>query len=648
MRALAGAGHVIGGRYRLQGEIGRGAMGAVWRARDELLHRDVAVKELVISPMLGSADRGSRYERTLREARTAARLSHPGVVTVYDVVEEDGRPWIIMELVRARSLEQVLAEDGPLPPGQAAAIGQQLISALAAAHANGVLHRDVKPSNVLLCPDGRAVLTDFGVATLEGDSQLTQTGMVMGTPAFTAPERIRGEPAAPASDFWSLGATLYAAVAGRGPYQERGGPMTTMNAVIHEDAPAAPAAGQLAPVIAALMHKDPAARPDAAAAARMLTAARATRSSWAASQPRAADALPAFDMPMPRIPEASGLAGMPQAAPWSGGPYWPDQPPAATASRAPEPAWPLSVPTTADSPRAAGQAWNQPAGGYSPSGGMLYSAPVAPPASATPYAAGRAAPSAAGSAAAPGAGTRRAGGPGRSGTRASRRRNRTVLAVCAAAAVVAAGTAGAFALAHFTGSAASGNGQAGTGTRHGKQSAGHAVQPAGARAGASRAPQAVPAGYNWYTLPAATAGTAAGFRMAVPAGWSTAREGLATYMRNPSGTGFLDVDLTQHTKAGNLAQARWLQMETNRQHKFPGYRLISLRPAAILGSPGAVWTFSWTELGAGRVISQDYLFTADVRGGTQSYAVYGSAHAADWPRIAKALAVAVHTFQPLS
>jgi serine/threonine protein kinase len=278
MRALAGAGHVVADRYRLQDQIGRGAMGAVWQARDELLDRDVAVKELVISPSLNTSDHGSQYEltlyeRTLREARTAARLSHPGVVTVYDVVEEDGRPWIIMELVRARSLERVLAEDGPLSPARAADVGQQLISALAAAHAAGVLHRDVKPSNVLLCPDGRAVLTDFGIATLEGDTQLTQAGMVMGTPAFTAPERIRGGPAAPASDFWSLGATLYAAVQGRGPFQERGGPMTTMNAVIHEETPAAPAAGQLAPVIAALMDRDPAARPDAAAATRMLAGA---------------------------------------------------------------------------------------------------------------------------------------------------------------------------------------------------------------------------------------------------------------------------------------------------------------------------------------------------------------------------------------
>jgi tRNA A-37 threonylcarbamoyl transferase component Bud32 len=197
MHSVAGSGRVVGGRYRLQDPIGRGAMGTVWRGRDELLDRDVAVKEVKVPPTLSPADRSALYQRTLREAKTAARLNHPGVVTVFDVVEEDGRPWIVMELVQARSLERVLADDGPLPVPDAAGIGRQLVSALATAHAAGVLHRDVKPSNVLLAPDGRAVLTDFGIATFEGDERLTQAGMVMGIPEFTPPERIRGEPATP-------------------------------------------------------------------------------------------------------------------------------------------------------------------------------------------------------------------------------------------------------------------------------------------------------------------------------------------------------------------------------------------------------------------------------------------------------------------
>jgi eukaryotic-like serine/threonine-protein kinase len=273
-------GRVIAGRYNLQHPIGRGAMGVVWRARDQLLDRDVAVKEVVISALIGADERRNAYQRTLREARTAARLSHRGVVAVYDVAEEDGRPWIVMELVPSQSLDQVLVVDGRLPPARAGRIGQQLLSALAAAHAAGVLHRDVKPSNVLIATsrtgegwDERAVLTDFGIAQFEGDPRLTQTGMVMGSPGFTAPERIRGSDASPASDLWSLGATIYAAVEGRGPYEQRGGAITTMSAIINEDAPVAPHAGQLAPVIAALLRRDPTTRPSASAAARMFAQA---------------------------------------------------------------------------------------------------------------------------------------------------------------------------------------------------------------------------------------------------------------------------------------------------------------------------------------------------------------------------------------
>ncbi len=273
-------GRVIAGRYNLQHPIGRGAMGVVWRARDQLLDRDVAVKEVVISALIGADERRNAYQRTLREARTAARLSHRGVVAVYDVAEEDGRPWIVMELVPSQSLDQVLVVEGRLPPARAGRIGQQLLSALAAAHAAGVLHRDVKPSNVLIATsktgegwDERAVLTDFGIAQFEGDPRLTQTGMVMGSPGFTAPERIRGSDATPASDLWSLGATIYAAVEGRGPYEQRGGAITTMSAIINEDAPVAPHAGQLAPVIAALLRRDPSTRPTAAAASRMFAQA---------------------------------------------------------------------------------------------------------------------------------------------------------------------------------------------------------------------------------------------------------------------------------------------------------------------------------------------------------------------------------------
>ena len=271
MHPLGDVGRVIAGRYRLEAPIGRGAMGVVWRARDQLLDRDVAVKEVQIAETLTDEEKANAYQRTLREAKTAARLNHPGVVTVYDVAEDGGRPWIVMQLVSAQSLDQVLATSGPLSARRTAEMGRQLLAALSVAHAAGVMHRDVKPSNVLLGGDDRAVLTDFGIATFADDPRLTQTGMVMGSPGFTAPERIRGEDATPASDLWSLGATLYAAVEGHGPFEGRGGAITTMSAIINENAPQAADAGALAPVIAALLRREPADRPDAATAARMIT-----------------------------------------------------------------------------------------------------------------------------------------------------------------------------------------------------------------------------------------------------------------------------------------------------------------------------------------------------------------------------------------
>jgi eukaryotic-like serine/threonine-protein kinase len=273
MQLVTGPGHVVAGRYELLGEVGRGAMGTVWRARDRVLAREVAVKEVRLPGPMMPQDRAVLRERSLREARVAARLSHSGVVTVYDVIEAEGSPWIVMELLPARSLAQILAEDGPLPPARAAAMGMVLLSALGTAHAAGVVHRDVKPANVLLTHDGRTVLTDFGIATLHGEPGLTQAGMVMGTPGFCAPERIRGEPASSASDLWSFGATLYAAVEGHAPFDGQGSAMAVLANIVHGDPPPAVSAGPLAPVITALMTRDPAARPDAASARQLLAAA---------------------------------------------------------------------------------------------------------------------------------------------------------------------------------------------------------------------------------------------------------------------------------------------------------------------------------------------------------------------------------------
>ncbi|WP_030909775.1 serine/threonine-protein kinase [Streptosporangium amethystogenes] len=261
-------GRRIASRYHLLEAIGRGGMGIVWRAHDELLDREVAIKEVRYADMLGEDNQEDFNRRTKREARAAGRLTHPNVVVVHDVVEEDGRPWIVMQLVESRSLGKVLRQDGPLPPQRVAEIGLQVLEALGAAHAQGVLHRDVKPENVLLADDGRVVLTDFGIATLEAETALTMTG-IAGTPAFIPPERIKGGAAQRESDLWSLGATLYAAVEGKPPH-DRGGALPTMHAVLNDEPEPPVHAGPLAPILEGLLRKDPALRMPYKEAERLL------------------------------------------------------------------------------------------------------------------------------------------------------------------------------------------------------------------------------------------------------------------------------------------------------------------------------------------------------------------------------------------
>ncbi|MFD5428423.1 protein kinase [Streptomyces sp. NPDC127084] len=264
-----GAGLVLAGRYRLTESIGRGGMGKVWRAQDELLHRTVAVKELTAGLYVSESDRAVLHARTQKEARAAARISHPGVVTVHDVLEYDGRPWIVMQYVDGPSLADAAKESGPLAVAEAARIGLHVLGALRAAHAAGVLHRDVKPGNVLLASDGRALLTDFGIAAIEGDSTITKTGEIVGSLDYLAPERVRGADPGPASDLWSLGATLYTAVEGVSPFR-RTSPLSTMQAVVTEEPTPSEKAGVLGPVITALLRKEPEERPQSAELERML------------------------------------------------------------------------------------------------------------------------------------------------------------------------------------------------------------------------------------------------------------------------------------------------------------------------------------------------------------------------------------------
>ncbi|MFF4239606.1 serine/threonine-protein kinase [Actinomadura geliboluensis] len=262
---------VLAGRYRNLGRIGQGGMGSVWRAHDADLDREVAIKELRVPEQVTEQERAVWYARMEREARAAARLRHPAIVTVYDrVMGEDGRPWIVMELIRGRSLERLLAEQGRLPARQVAAIGLAMLDALSAAHAQGIVHRDVKPANVLLEGE-RVVLTDFGIAAVEGDATLTRSGAVLGTPAYMSPEQVHGQPATSASDLWSLGATLYAAVEGRPPFTAPTHGALFI-AIATQEPPPPACGGPLARLLTGLLRKDPAARLTPAQARALLTA----------------------------------------------------------------------------------------------------------------------------------------------------------------------------------------------------------------------------------------------------------------------------------------------------------------------------------------------------------------------------------------
>ncbi|MER7926372.1 serine/threonine-protein kinase [Streptomyces sp. NPDC096057] len=264
-------GRLIAGRYRLLGKLGHGGMGTVWRAKDETVDREVAVKEPRVPDHLPERERENAFERMRREARAAARLDHPAVVNVHDVAVVDGQPWIVMELVTGRSLGDVLQE-GTLDARDAARIGLQVLGALEAAHAAGVLHRDVKPDNVLLGRHDRVVLTDFGIAQIEGETNLTDTGGFVGSPEYIAPERVLGQRPGPASDLWSLGVVLYAATEGVSPFRRSNTPATLQSVLNSAPAPPTSAPGPLADLITALLAKDAPSRPNAAQVRAVLEA----------------------------------------------------------------------------------------------------------------------------------------------------------------------------------------------------------------------------------------------------------------------------------------------------------------------------------------------------------------------------------------
>ncbi|MFK4798676.1 protein kinase [Streptomyces sp. MPA0124] len=295
---------LLAGRYRLGDVLGRGGMGTVWRAEDETLGRTVAVKELRFPGNIDEEEKRRLITRTLREAKAIARIRNNSAVTVYDVVEEDDRPWIVMELVEGKSLAEAIREDGLLEPKRAAEVGLAILDVLRSAHREGILHRDVKPSNVLIAEDGRVVLTDFGIAQVEGDPSITSTGMLVGAPSYISPERARGHKPGPAADLWSLGGLLYAAVEGIPPY-DRGSAIATLTAVMTENLEEPKNAGPLRDVIYGLLTKDPDQRLDDAGARAMLNKVIHAPEQTAGGEPVDATKV----VPLPPQPEGRGRRG---------------------------------------------------------------------------------------------------------------------------------------------------------------------------------------------------------------------------------------------------------------------------------------------------------------------------------------------------
>jgi serine/threonine protein kinase len=296
--ATADATRRVADRYVLESALGKGGMGVVWRARDTVLNRTVAVKEIQIPERLQTVDMLSIQARVMREARSAARLAHPGVVTIYDVVQERSQSFIIMEFVDAPTLEDLINERGPLAADEAAALGLDILAALETAHANGIVHRDVKPSNILITQEGRAKLSDFGIATVKDDPKITSTGIMLGSPQFMAPEQAQGTASGPAADLWALGATLYFAVEGRYPF-DRGEAIPTLAAVVHDDFAPLRLSGALTPAITALLVKEPELRPTENETRRLL---EGTVPSAAAPQARLQS--PSRPEPLPPAPHA--------------------------------------------------------------------------------------------------------------------------------------------------------------------------------------------------------------------------------------------------------------------------------------------------------------------------------------------------------
>jgi serine/threonine protein kinase len=586
-------GQLLAGRYRLGRVLGRGGMGTVWTAHDEMLGRDVAVKEVTPPPELTAEQRDVIRRRMLREARAAARISHPSAVTVYDVVEQDDRPWIVMQLLPPRTLADVVAASGPLPPAAVAAIGLDLVNALQAAHRAGVLHRDVKPANVMMA-DGRAVLTDFGIATVDEDPALTSTGMLVGSPAFMAPERARGERPTPASDLWSLGATLFAAVEGDAPFR-RDGQLPTLSALLTEQAPPAVHAGPLQPVLAALLDRDPARRPDADHTRHLLADAQAAA--------RRETTVPArVEAPPAPAPTATMAAPVVEPAP---------QPPSGPAPAPP----PASTPPPADVPPpaavpAGSSRGRRPVVAVVAAAVLLVGALAAAVIALRPDRPGDPAGSAAGSS--PSASSSSSSGSGTAPSPA---------ASTSPSPSASAGTP--------SSSASAG----GSGTGGSDDNGGGSGGSGGSGGGGSGSSQPVPAGFRLYSDPT-------GFSVALPKGWTVSRKDGNVYVREPGTRSYLMIPQTTTPQPDALRD--WQAQASSARSRFPGYRQLRLERVDYKGWDAADWEFTWTPSGGPLHVLNRNIRVNDRR----AYALYWSVPASRWGELKPSFNAIAASFRP--
>jgi hypothetical protein len=573
-------GRLLADRYRLEEVLGRGGMGTVWRAVDETLGRPVAVKELRLTGDVDDTEKQRMITRTLREAKATARIRNTGAITVYDVVREDDRPWIVMELIEGRSLADVIRDDGPVSPRRAAEIGLVVLDVLKAAHAEGILHRDVKPSNVLLAgdgPGGRVVLGDFGIAQIDGDPSVTSTGMLVGAPSYISPERARGQKPGPPADLWSLGALLYAAVEGHPPY-DKSTAIATLTAVMTEPVGPMPNAGPLAGAINGLLVKDPGKRLDEAGARRMLNAVL-----YAPEKPEASET-----SETPEAPAATRTMALP-AAPSDDRPALP-----ATPSRAP--AEPSTAPAGS---RDAGPGVGSAAAGGLDAARAREALRALRNAAASPA---RGTPSRAAAGRAPEHGTPAGSAVPARAPLTDVLPRRTLMLIVAVVVLVLAGTAIGVAVARSGGGSKGGGAPAATtgparadGKDTGDDTA--AARTPSAPASASAKPSSAAASRSAGTGDAVPAGwylyhdKLNGFSIALPKGWKRVGNngyGSGSLLKGPGDTSLL-VDWTD--QPGKSALGAWKTSSAAARGTMKGYRLLRLADVDYRGYDAADWEY---------------------------------------------------------